>query len=649
MYMLNVHHDVDQPLFCGGYSRAFVSKRMVFLNLISLLFIVGVSPAVGQLTNDVRHSNAYKRFKLQSTMSSDLATSHSQLPILFNSANDYIQREAPIAQAGLLANIGPKGSQASGAAPGIVIASPSTSNPNYLYSWTRDAALVFKTIVDHYTSSASKDSSESEFRTLIDDYAYAQSQLQEVENPSGNIATGGLGEPKFNIDMTAFQGSWGRPQRDGPALRVITLITYANWLLDHSNASHAKTLWPTIQLDLDYVADNWNKTGFDLWEEISSSSFWTTATQHRALRQGATLAKDLDQEDSLTQKYSTQADNALCFLQSYWNADASYITSNTGGGRSGIDANSVLASIHTFDPSAGCDATTFQPCSDKALSNLKIYVDSFRGIYAINKGFAQREAVATGRYPEDVYMEGNPWYLTTFAVAEQLYDSLSVWDAQGSLQITLISLPFFQQFSADVQTGDYKSDTEAYEELTSGIRAFADDFITINGRYTPDNGSLAEQYKKDNGEPTSARDLTWSYASAITAFLAYDGVVPLPWGAQGLQIRTNSDGHCMANPGPMSEIVFKIEKNTVFGENVYIAGSIGQLGNWDPAHAVKLDPKDYPYWSMQIEVPASTTFSYKYIIQDENSDSITWENDPNHEVTSSPEGQSSTVSDTWHN
>jgi len=29
------------------------------------------------------------------------------------------------------------------------------------------------------------------------------------------------------------------------------------------------------------------------------------------------------------------------------------MTSNTGGGRSGIDANSVLASIHTFDPAAG--------------------------------------------------------------------------------------------------------------------------------------------------------------------------------------------------------------------------------------------------------------------------------------------------------
>lgn len=54
-----------------------------------------------------------------------------------------------------------------------------------------------------------------------------------------------------------------RPQCDGPALRAITLITYANFLLD-SNASQANTLWPIIQLDLDYVSNNWNKTGQDL-------------------------------------------------------------------------------------------------------------------------------------------------------------------------------------------------------------------------------------------------------------------------------------------------------------------------------------------------------------------------------------------------
>ena len=72
------------------------------------------------------------------------------------------------------------------------------------------------------------------------------------------------------------------------------------------------------------------------------------------------------------------------------------MTANTGGGRSGIDANSVLASIHTFDPAAGCDSITFQPCSDKALINLLTYTQAFR-IYTINAGAAKTAALATGR------------------------------------------------------------------------------------------------------------------------------------------------------------------------------------------------------------------------------------------------------------
>jgi glucoamylase len=83
------------------------------------------------------------------------------------------------------------------------------------------------------------------------------------------------------------------------------------------------------------------------------------------------------------------------------------MTANTGGGRSGKDANTALASVHTFDPAAGCDPATFQPCSDKALSSLKVYVDSFRSIYAINNGVPSSAAIATGRYPEDSYYGGN--------------------------------------------------------------------------------------------------------------------------------------------------------------------------------------------------------------------------------------------------
>ena len=58
----------------------------------------------------------------------------------------------------------------------------------------------------------------------IESYIAAQAHLQTFSNPSGGLSSGGLGEPKFNVDETAFTGAWGRPQRDGPALRYIECL-----------------------------------------------------------------------------------------------------------------------------------------------------------------------------------------------------------------------------------------------------------------------------------------------------------------------------------------------------------------------------------------------------------------------------------------
>ncbi|KAI0035180.1 glycoside hydrolase family 15 protein [Vararia minispora EC-137] len=559
---------------------------------------------------------------------------------LAQSADSYIATEAPIAKAGLLANIGPSGSKASGAKSGIVIASPSTSNPNYLYTWTRDSSLVFKVVVDQLTLGL-----DTSLRGLADGFLVAQQTIQQVSNPSGTVSTGGLGEPKFNIDETAFTGAWGRPQRDGPALRSTTLITYANWLLDNSNSTFVtNTLWPIIKLDLDYVASNWNQSTFDLWEEVQSSSFFTTAVQHRALRQGAALAARIGQSGST---YNAQAAGLLCFLQSYWNPTGGYVTANTGGGRSGRDANTVLTSIHTFDITAGCDATTFQPCSDKALSNLKVYVDAFRSVYSINSGIASTSPVATGRYPEDSYYSGNPWYLATFAVAEQLYDALLTWQSLGSLNVTSTSLAFFRQFNSTVAVGTYPSSSSTYAALTSAVKSFADGTVSVNAKYTPSNGGLSEQYDKNSGSPLSAVDLTWSYASALTAFMARNGTVPASWGAAGLTVPSTCPSGGSSGSGGSGgtvAVTFNVHATTVWGENIYLTGSVNELQNWSPSTALLMSSANYPTWSLTVNLPASASIQYKYIRIFNGA--VTWESDPNNSLTT-PSSGSFTVNDSW--
>jgi glucoamylase len=89
-----------------------------------------------------------------------------------------------------------------------VIASPNTVNPNYLYTWVRDSSLVFKVIADQFSRG-----DDDSLRSQIDSFVAAEAALQQVSNPSGAVNTGGLGEPKFNINGSAYEDSWGRPQR----------------------------------------------------------------------------------------------------------------------------------------------------------------------------------------------------------------------------------------------------------------------------------------------------------------------------------------------------------------------------------------------------------------------------------------------------
>ncbi|KAK7215692.1 hypothetical protein V2G26_003695 [Clonostachys chloroleuca] len=446
-------------------------------------------------------------------------------PYLYTRATleEFIASQSQVSITGVLANIGPDGSKAQGVSAGLVIASPSRSNPDYWYTWTRDSALTFKALVERFIAG------DSSLQTVIDYYVSSQAKLQTVSNPSGSPDSGGLGEPKFNVDGTAFTGAWGRPQRDGPPLRATALTLYANWLIANGQQSKAlSNVWPVIQKDLAYTVKYWNQTGYDLWEEVNGSSFFTIAATHRALVEGAALATALGQADG---GYAAAAPQVLCFAQSFW--VNGYIDSNinVNDGRTGKDANSLISSIHTFDPTSKCTDSTFQPCSSRALANHKAVVDSFRSIYAINSGIAQGKAAAVGRYAEDVYYNGNPWYLTTLAAAEQLYAAIYQWDKIGSLTVDSVNLAFFKDIVPSAAAGTYAKGSTTYQTIISAVHTYADDFIAVVQKYTPSNGALAEQYTRGNGSPTSATDLTWSYAAFLTTVERRSGVVPPSWGS----------------------------------------------------------------------------------------------------------------------
>ena len=129
--------------------------------------------------------------------------------------------------------------------------------------------------------------------------------------------------------------------------------------------------------------------------------------------------------------------------------------------------------------------------------------------------------------------------------------------------MTSTSLDFFRQFSTSIVIGSYPSNSRQYRELTSAIKSFADGFVEIAAKYTPSDGGLAEQFDKKTGRPLSAADLTWSYASVLTAYSAYAGDNRASWGAGGLIVPSK----CLLPP--QINVTFNVNATTFFGRTCY--------------------------------------------------------------------------------
>jgi glucoamylase len=319
------------------------------------------------------------------------------------------------------------------------------------------------------------------------------------------------------------------------------------------------------------------------------------------------------------------------------------------------------------------------------LANHKVVTDSFRSIYTINSGIPEGTAVSVGRYPEDIYQGGNPWYLNTLAAAEQLYDALYTWNKEGYITVTSTSLAFFMDFDASITPGTYASSSSTYTTLYNAINSYADGYVNIVATYAQSNGSLSEQFSRSDGEPLSAYDLTWSYAAFLTCAARRAGVIPYSWGepdassvssvcsstsATGIY-STASTGSWPSNQTPISggisttsttttsacatatsvAVTFEEIVTTTYGETIKIAGDVSILGDWDTDDAYAMSASDYtssnPLWDATILFAPGTVIQYKYINVATNGD-VTWEADPNHTfMVPASCSTAVTVSDIW--
>ena len=395
----------------------------------------------------------------------------------------------------------------------------------------------------------------------LESYNALTRRLQRTSNPSGSFSDlSGLGEPKFHVDGSPFTGSWGRPQRDGPALRALTLMAY----LRAFNSTHPQ-LWEmradayldlyeatmpadsTIKVDLEYVSRYWSARGFDLWEEVNGHHFFTAMVQHRALREGAEVALGFD-DFGAARWYLMQSHKLAAFLPKFWDQEKGHLVETLDSPRSGLDCGILLGALR--GTSASDHNAPYPPYSDEILVSLLHLVRDQRQRFPINSKPAppisdgdyeldQLAGVGIGRYPEDGYTGyettpsgGNPWFLCTSSVSEVLYRTASHIIATKTLNVTARGLSFWQALlpSADLEDCrdshcTYTSDDDVFKSAVARLKSVGDAFLAVVRRHTDAEGSLSEQFDRVTGYERGAKDLTWSYGALLQAIRARKGVI----------------------------------------------------------------------------------------------------------------------------
>lgn len=400
----------------------------------------------------------------------------------------WLSRYTPFFIDQLTDNISP-----SDASPGAVIAAKSKKSPDYYYHWVRDAGIATDALVVAYSQFAKDIYKKNHIRRKLFEYLDFSRKIQD------QAAISNLGEPKFHVDGSPFNDAWGRPQNDGPALRAISLIHFADLLLEEGNEALVKEklynrelpATSPIKKDLEYVSHHWRDPSYDLWEEVKGTHFYTLMVQRRALIEGARLANRLDDKRASTW-YLAQSRQIEAELEKFFDQSLGYFvpTLNRVAGAdykvSQLDTAVLLGLLHG-DLNDG-----FLPWHDKrVLATIEKLIGSFSALYPINH-VATIPGVAIGRYPEDRYAGthfngGNPWVLCTLAVAESLY-----------------------RYADELKRLEHRQEAEV-------VSARADTFIERVRYHAHPNGTLDEQIDRYTGYMTSAADLTWNYAAMLTA------------------------------------------------------------------------------------------------------------------------------------
>jgi glycosidase len=170
--------------------------------------------------------------------------------------------------------------------------------------------------------------------------------------------------------------------------------------------------------------------------------------------------------------------------------------------------------------------------------------------------------------------------------------------------------------------------------------------VTIDGR---DFGTTAGTVYFGTTAVTGANIVSWEDTEIKV-------IVPsVAAGKYGIKVAssggTNSNVYNNFNVLTGDQVAVRFVVNnatTVSGENVYLSGNVGELGNWDTTQAIgplfNQVEYQYPTWYYDVSVPAGANIQFKFIKK--NGSTVTWEGGSNHTFTAPTSGVA-TINVNW--
>jgi len=433
------------------------------------------------------------------------------------------------------------------AIPGAVIAAPAMPDnkfsQSYYFHWVRDGALSISSVVDCYLHCENKEKKAYYLGILVDYIGF----VEKIQSQPWLNQIDILGDPKFNVDGTVWTESWGRPQIGGAAAQALTLLRIATIFLDEGIYEdlvakiYNENPSSLMKANLEYCARNWASKSFSMWEELYGDHFSIRFIQRGALLKGAAFAEKMNDLQA-AQYYKEVAGHLDSLLETHWKEHLGYYfetldAENKLGG--GIDMSVLMTLFYSRhnDP-----LDLFSLTSARVLSTAFYVRRAFETLYqinVINHAIGDGRGPLIGRYETDIYdgnqsIYGNPWFLCSnllaavyYAIAKQLLKGRKV-------KLTFVTQQFFHQVAPLVQfeiDEVLSSKHASFEALIQSLiqqgdailRSVKKHCITYND--TPLH--MSEQIDRASGEQVSARDLSWSYASLLSAIYERDKVLKL--------------------------------------------------------------------------------------------------------------------------